>query len=112
MEEIEQLQKQLHTLTQNNAKLHEDVVMWRRLAAKRSGFDDLPSLDDDYLHALLSPQHEHRREVQVLVDGRPAVACFSRNRRRNPDAAYMLDHWRQFVGTVRAIREVHTEAGA
>lgn len=103
LERNEELRAQLATAIEANAALHRDVVMWQRLAARQAGLDDLPPLDDGYLRALRTPQHEPYREVHVTIDGRPCVVGLRRARPADPDAAYVLSQWRQLVGTVRQV---------
>ncbi|MDX3109560.1 hypothetical protein [Nonomuraea angiospora] len=100
-----EIQAELAQSIDERAQLHDEVTMWRRVAAKRAGLDpSIPPPPQQYIDALRAAQHEPCRQVTVDIDGQPWIAGFAPHSAAAPNPERELKAWAQFVTAVRAAR--------
>lgn len=87
------------------AALREEVVMWRRMAARRANLDpDMPPPPDHYIDALRTVQRDAYQAIVVDIDGLPWTIGLSRHRQTGIDPMRELTSWQLNVSTAREVR--------
>jgi hypothetical protein len=101
---VAQLRAELAATIEERAALHEEVVYWRRRAARREGLDPAETPPQAYVEALRTAQAEPYREITVDVDGTPWVIGLSQHRETGPDPLREMRSWQQNVAVAREVR--------
>ncbi|MEU4577454.1 hypothetical protein [Nonomuraea sp. NPDC023979] len=102
--EIAQLRAEGAQSIIERAELHEEVVYWRRRAARREGLNPDETPPAQYVEALRTTQWEPTRELLVDVDGMPAWIQIDRHPAAAPDPLGEMRAWQLVVAAVRQAR--------
>lgn len=92
---VDELRDQLAGALDDNARLHEEVLLWRRLAARHMG---LPPIPEQYIHAVRTGG-----EVSIEIDGAPCIVGAALHP-PGIDPRRELEGWAQLVAAVRSAR--------